>query len=150
MTWEDLGAAVEDLAKQIQEAGFGPDAVLALARGGLPAAGALAYALGVKNMATLNVEFYTGVEERLEEPLLLPPVPDLTLLRSERLLVVDDVADTGRTLKLASEFCAQHGPEVKTAVLYEKPQSVVRCDFVWRRTDKWINFPWSTPTPAVA
>ena len=150
MTWEDLGAAVEDLARQIEEAGFRPDAVLALARGGLPAAGALAYALGVKNMATLNVEFYTGVEERLEEPLLLPPVPDLTLLRSERLLVVDDVADTGRTLKLAREFCAEQGPEVKTAVLYEKPQSVVNCDFVWRRTDKWINFPWSSRSPAVA
>jgi hypoxanthine phosphoribosyltransferase len=150
MTWEDLGTAVEDLAKQIQEAGFRPDAVLALARGGLPAAGALAYALGVKNMATLNVEFYTGVEERLDEPLLLPPVPDLTLLRTERLLVVDDVADTGRTLKLAREFCAEHGPEVKTAVLYEKPQSVVDCDFVWRRTDKWIDFPWSPRTPAIA
>lgn len=150
MTWEDLGTAVEELAGQIREDGFDPDAVLALARGGLPAAGALAYALGVKNMATLNVEFYAGVEERLEEPLLLPPVPDLSLLRSERLLVVDDVADTGRTLALASEFCAQHGPEVRTAVLYEKPQSVVRCDFVWRRTNRWINFPWSAPSPAAA
>jgi hypoxanthine phosphoribosyltransferase len=104
----------------------------------------------VKNMATLNVEFYTGVDERLDEPLLLPPVPDLALLRAERLLVVDDVADTGRTLALASEFCAQHGPEVRTVVLYEKPQSVVRCDFVWRRTDRWINFPWSTPAPVAA
>jgi hypoxanthine phosphoribosyltransferase len=77
-------------------------------------------------------------------------VPDLALLRAERLLVVDDVADTGRTLALASEFCAQHGPEVRTAVLYEKPQSVVRCDFVWRRTDRWIDFPWSTPAPMTA
>src|ERR671933_2721223 len=145
MTWNDVGAAVEELAAQIEAAAFRPDAVLALARGGLPAAGALAYALGVKSMATLNVEFYTGVDERLEEPVRLPPVPDLTLLRTERLLVVDDVADTGRTLALARDFCAQHGPEVRTAVLYEKPQSVVRCDFVWRRTDRWINFPWSTP-----
>jgi len=150
MTWEDLGTAVEDLATLIDADGFRPDAVLALARGGLPLAGALAYALGVKNMATLNVEFYTGVDERLDEPLLLPPVPDLTLLRTERLLVVDDVADTGRTLALARDFCAQHGPEVRTAVLYEKPQSVVRCDFVWRRTDRWINFPWSTRSPAAA
>jgi uncharacterized protein len=150
MTWEDLGTAVEELASQIREDGFRPDAVLALARGGLPCAGALAYALGVKNMATLNVEFYTGVDERLEEPLLLPPVPDLSLLRADRLLVVDDVADTGRTLALAREFCAEHGPEVRTAVLYEKPQSVVRCDFVWRRTDRWINSPWSAPTPATA
>jgi uncharacterized protein len=149
MTWEDLGTAVHDLATQIQADGFSPDAVLALARGGLPCAGALAYALGVKSMATLNVEFYTGVDERLEDPLVLPPVPDLSLLRAERLLVVDDVADTGRTLALAREFCAQHVPEVRTAVLYEKPQSVVHSDFVWRRTDRWITFPWSVPVPAL-
>jgi uncharacterized protein len=150
MTWEDVGTAVEELAAQIESAQFTPDAVLALARGGLPAAGALAYALGVKNMATLNVEFYTGVDERLEEPLLLPPVPDLTVLRMESLLIVDDVADTGRTLALARDFCAEHVGDVRTAVLYEKPQSVVRADFVWRRTDKWINFPWSTPATVAA
>jgi hypoxanthine phosphoribosyltransferase len=150
MTWEDVGTAVEELAGQIESAQFTPDAVLALARGGLPAAGALAYALGVKNMATLNIEFYTGVDERLEEPLLLPPVPDLTVLRTESLLIVDDVADTGRTLALARDFCAEHVGDVRTAVLYEKPQSVVRADFVWRRTDRWINFPWSTPATVTA
>jgi len=150
MTWDDLGHAVEQLAVQIEADGYRPDAVLALARGGLPLAGALAYALGVKNMATLNVEFYTGVDERLKEPLLLPPVPDLALLRANRLLVVDDVADTGRTLALASEFCAQHGLDVRTAVLYEKPRSVVRSDYVWRRTERWIEFPWSAPAPVSA
>jgi hypoxanthine phosphoribosyltransferase len=150
MTWGDLGRAVEELAALIDADGWRPDAVLALARGGLPLGGALAYALGVKAMATLNVEFYTGVDERLDEPLLLPPVPDLSLLRTERLLVVDDVADTGRTLALARDFCAQHVPDVRTAVLYEKPQSVVRSDFVWRKTDRWINFPWSTPSAAYA
>jgi hypoxanthine phosphoribosyltransferase len=150
MTWEDVGTAVDELAAQVQAAEFMPDAVLALARGGLPAGGALAYALGVKTMATLNVEFYTGVDERLDEPLLLPPVPDLTVLRTERLLIVDDVADTGRTLALARDFCAEHVGDVRTAVLYEKPHSVVRADFVWRRTDKWINFPWSTPAAVTA
>ena len=51
--------------------------MLAIARGGLLVAGALAYALGVKNTFTMNVEFYTGVDERLELPMILPPVPDL-------------------------------------------------------------------------
>src|SRR5436190_18121281 len=115
MTWEDLGQAVHELAAIISADAFRPDAVLALARGGLPAAGALAYALGVKNMATLNVEFYTGVDERLDEPLILAPVPDLTLLRMDRLLVVDDVADTGRTLALTRDFCAKHVADVRTA-----------------------------------
>jgi hypoxanthine phosphoribosyltransferase len=150
MTWEDLGQAVHELAAAISGDGFRPHAVLALARGGLPVAGALAYALGVKNMATLNVEFYTGVDERLEEPLLLPPVPDLALLGADSMLVVDDVADTGRTLAKVTDFCAEHAAAVRTAVLYEKPQSVVRCDYVWRRTDRWIDFPWSAPAPATA
>lgn len=150
LTWELFGTATRELAEQVAADGYQPDIILSIARGGLFVAGALGYALDVKNLHVANVEFYTGVDERLDEPLLLPPVPDLALLRAERLLVVDDVADTGRTLALASEFCAQHGPDVRTAVLYEKPQSVVRCDFVWRRTDRWIDFPWSTPAAMVA
>ncbi|WP_083971876.1 phosphoribosyltransferase [Actinoplanes awajinensis] len=62
--------------------------------------------------------------------------------------IVDDVADTGATLKLVRDFCAGHAATVRTAVIYEKPHSGVRCDYVWARTDKWINFPWSSE-PAV-
>ncbi|MGZ4376389.1 MAG: phosphoribosyltransferase [Gaiellaceae bacterium] len=151
MTWDDLGSAVEDLASQIHADGFSPDAVLALARGGLPCAGALAYALGVKNMATLNVEFYTGVDQRLELPMILPPVPDLVDFKETRVLIADDVADTGATLELVKEFCADKVAEVRCAVLYEKPRSTVSCEYVWRRTDRWITFPWSAdePVPSV-
>jgi hypoxanthine phosphoribosyltransferase len=39
--------------------------------------------------------------------------------------------------------------EVRSAVLYEKPHSVVRCDYVWKHTDLWINFPWSDKDPIV-
>ncbi len=45
--------------------------------------------------------------------------------------------------------CADHVAEVRAAVLYEKPQSAVRCEYVWRRTDRWIDFPWSTLPPVV-
>jgi hypoxanthine phosphoribosyltransferase len=62
-------------------------------------------------------------------------------------LVVDDVADTGATLELVKEFCAGKVGEVRCAVLYEKPQSTVRCDYVWRHTDRWIDFPWSVLPP---
>jgi len=38
---------------------------------------------------------------------------------------------------------------VRTVVIYEKPRSVIRCDYVWKRTDRWINFPWSCEAPVV-
>ena len=44
-------------------------------------------------------------------------------------------------------FCAGKVANVRTAVLYEKPRSTVRCDYVWRRTDRWITFPWSAEPP---
>jgi hypoxanthine phosphoribosyltransferase len=78
---------------------------------------------------------------------MLPPVPSLVDLRESRVLIVDDVADTGHTLKLVNEFCAGQVKESKIAVLYEKSASVVKCDFVWKRTDEWINFPWSDKDP---
>jgi hypoxanthine phosphoribosyltransferase len=147
MRWDDLGAGARALAEAVHRDGFRPDLVLAVARGGLLVAGALSYALDVKNTFTMNVEFYTGVDQRLDTPLLLPPVPDPVDLRQARVLVADDVADTGATLRLVREFCAPHVAEVRTAVLYEKPWSTISSDYVWRRTDRWITFPWSALPP---
>ncbi len=121
--------------------------MLGIARGGLLVAGALSYALGVKNTFSLNVEFYTGIEERLEMPMLLPPVPDLVDFAETRVLIADDVADTGATLLLVKEFCEARVAEVRCAVLYEKPRSLIRCEYVWRKTDRWIEFPWSVRAP---
>ncbi len=149
LTWELFGTASRELATMVAESGYEPDIILAIARGGLLPAGALGYALSVKNTYTLNVEFYTGIDERLPMPIMLPPVPSLVDVSGARILVVDDVADTGRTLKLVNEFCEGKGADSKIAVLYEKPHSEVKCDFVWRYTDKWVNFPWSDKDPVV-
>ncbi len=143
MSWSELGLAARALAEQVHADGYRPDIVLAIARGGLLVAGALAYALGVKNTYTMSVEFYTGVDERLDAPMILPPVPSLVDLGEARVLIADDVADTGQTLALVERFCAGRVGEARAAVLYEKPRSVVRCEYVWRRTDRWIDFPWS-------
>jgi hypoxanthine phosphoribosyltransferase len=147
MSWADLGDAARELAASMVEVGYTPDLILGIARGGLLVAGALSYALGVKNTFTMNVEFYTGVDERLPVPMILPPVPDLVDLHGSRMLIADDVADTGQTLALVKGFCAGQVGEVRTAVLYEKPRSIVSCDYVWRNTDLWIDFPWSIEPP---
>ena len=147
MSWVDLGEGARELAQTVHDDGYRPDIVLAIARGGLLVAGAVSYALDVKNTFTMNVEFYTGVDQRLPIPMILPPVPDLIDLGSARVLIADDVADTGATLKLVKEFCAGRVAEVRSGVLYEKPRSEVKCEYVWRRTDRWITFPWSAAEP---
>ena len=147
MTWDELGRGTRELAAQIAAAGYRPDLIVGIARGGLLVSGALSYALDVKNSFTMNVEFYTGVDERLPVPMLLPPVPELVDLQDARMLIADDVADTGLTLRLVKDFCAGKVGEVRCAVLYEKPRAVVNCEYVWRRTDRWIDFPWSADEP---
>ena len=147
MSWAQLGEASRELARAIVDDGYEADLILGIARGGLLVAGALSYAIGVKNTFTMNVEFYTGVDERLPVPMILPPVPALVDLQDARMLIADDVADTGQTLALVKGFCAGQVGEVRTAVLYEKPRSIVTCDYVWRRTELWIDFPWSEEPP---
>ncbi|MYW94612.1 phosphoribosyltransferase [Amycolatopsis rubida] len=149
LTWELFGSASRELAREVAADGFVPDLILSVARGGLFVAGALGYALDVKNLHVMNVEFYTGVDQRLDLPVMLPPVPNVVDLTRKKVLVADDVADTGATLKLVRDFCADHVADVRCAVVYEKPASTVKCEYVWKRTDRWINFPWSVLPPVV-
>jgi hypothetical protein len=147
LTWELFGSAVRELARSVVADGFAPTLVLGIARGGLPVAGALAYALDAKAVGTLNVEFYTGVDATLEEPVVLPPMLDMDAVDGARVLVVDDVADSGRTLRLVLDLLRPRVTQVRSAVLYHKPRSVVRPDYVWRGTSRWIEFPWSALPP---
>ncbi|MBT0772487.1 phosphoribosyltransferase [Kineosporia sp. J2-2] len=151
LTWDLFGEASRDLAQAVADSGFQPDMVIAVARGGLLPAGAISYALGVKAAGTLNVEFYSDIEETLPDPVLLEPLLDTAAIVGKRLLVVDDVADSGRTLDLVLDLLRGHHPdEVRSAVLYTKPRTIVQPDYSWKETDRWINFPWSTQPPILA
>jgi hypoxanthine phosphoribosyltransferase len=147
LSYEQFGIAVRELAQVIRDSNYEPDIVLSIARGGLIIGGALGYALGIKNTFTMSVEFYTGINERLAMPVVLPPVPNKVDLTGLKVLVADDVADTGATLKLVREFCGDYVSEVRSAVLYEKSHSVEKPDYSWKSTDKWIEFPWSVQPP---
>ena len=144
LDWQLFGEASRDLARAIAADGFRPDLILAIARGGLFIAGALGYALAVKNVHVMNVEFYTGEGTTLDMPVMLPPVPDAVDFSQKNVLIADDVADTGKTIELVQGFVSSHVASARTAVIYEKPESAIKCDYVWRRTDSWINFPWSS------
>ncbi len=150
LTWDLFGEASRALAQQVADSGYRPNIILGIARGGLLPAATIAYALGVKNVFMISVEFYTGVDERLDFPVMLPPLLNAVEIAGANLLITDDVADTGGTLRMVKDFCSQHVADVRCAVIYEKPPSVVKCEYVWRRTARWVNFPWSSTAPVAA
>lgn len=150
LTWAGFGSASRQLAASIADSGFRPDLVLSIARGGLPVGGALAYALDVKNCAAINVEFYTGIGQRMDVPVVLPPTPPLVDLAGLTVLLADDVADSGETLALVSDLVRPHVAELRSAVLYRKPRSILEPDYSWAATDLWIAFPWSADPPVVS
>src|SRR6266568_9591747 len=108
LSWQRFGEASRELAKIIADDGFEPDLILSIARGGLFLAGSLGYALSVKNLYVMNVEFYNGVGSTLDMPVVLPPVPSAVDFSEKKVLIADDVADTGKTLELVRGFIAGH------------------------------------------
>ncbi|MGZ0230699.1 MAG: phosphoribosyltransferase, partial [Acidimicrobiales bacterium] len=90
LDWATYGVAVRQLAQQVADDGFQPDLILAIARGGLFVAGSLGYALAVKNLYVMNVEYYTGIDERLDVPVMLPPHIDLIDHTQSNILIADD------------------------------------------------------------
>lgn len=143
LTWDGFGEATRDLARAVLDSGFAPEVVVAIARGGLLPAGAIAYGLGVKNCGAINVEFYTGIGTVRDAPEVLPPELDMSYLDGRRVLLVDDVADSGRTLALAVQLLRDRGADVRSVTIYTKPGTIVQPDYAWKDTDRWINFPWS-------
>ncbi|MET0590514.1 MAG: phosphoribosyltransferase [Naasia sp.] len=148
--WLEFGEAARALAHSVAESGFDAEVVIAIARGGLIVGGAVAYALGVKTCGSINVELYTGVDETLPEPLVLPPFLDGEALDGKRVLLVDDVSQSGQTLALAVDILKGMGAEVRSVCLYTKPQTIFVPDFSWKDTDRWIVFPWSALPPVSA
>ena len=78
---------------------------------------------------------------------MLEPLLDTDAIAGRRLLVVDDVADSGRTLALVMDLLAVHTPHARSAVLYTKPRTIIQPDYSWRTTNLWITFPWSSLPP---
>lgn len=147
LTWTRFGESNRELASVIRLSGYRPDLVIAIARGGMLFAGGLAYALGIKACDALNIEFYTGIGETLSEPAVLKPLLDADALEGAKVLLVDDVADSGRTLRLAVDLLSERAAEVRSAVLYTKPTTIIQPDYTWAMTDRWITFPWSAEPP---
>lgn len=104
-------------------------------------AGALTYRLGMGPIDAIDVRSYTDIHQILPDPVLLAPTLDAKSTAGGQLLVVDDVANSGRTLPPVVKLLRGFGADVRSAVLYSKPTTTVKPDFCWRHTDCRIVFP---------
>lgn len=141
LTWMDVQRLSEKLADQIAESGFRPDIIVAVSRGGFDPARILSDELNIRSLASLQVIYYAGINERNDKPQVKYPLnADISGLN---VLVVDDVADSGNSLKVVKEYIDSLGPrEVKMATLHHKPWSSFEPDFFAESVDKWIIYPW--------
>jgi len=138
--WDYLYELCLELAELIEKAGFKPDLIVGIARGGWIPARLLSDFLSNPNIASIKVEFYVGIGETMNEPVVTQDIP--VDVRNLKILVVDDVADTGKSLKLVKEKLESMGAkEVKVATIYYKPWSIFKPDFYVKTTDAWIIFP---------
>ncbi len=141
LTWHRFLDMSIELAEKIVSSRKLPDTVIAVLRGGYFIAKILADYLGLESIATIEVKFYKGVGERAERPIVVKPIT--VDIKGRDVLIVDDVADTGRTLQVVADIARLHGARtVYTAALFYKPWSITIPDYYVDETDKWIVFPW--------
>lgn len=140
-TWNQIYDMLLDLADRIRKDGFKPDAIVGISRGGWPPARVLSDLLSNPNLANVRAEFYLGFAETRDEPSLTQPISIRAV--GKRILIVDEVADTGKSLRLVKEHIVEQGAEdLKTVTVYYKPWSVVKPDYYAKETIDWIVFPW--------
>lgn len=137
--WSDIYEMCIKLADKIKGK-FSPDVIVGIARGGWIPARILSDLLENPNVASVRVEFYVDVGKTAKTPRITQGVS--VPLEGKKVLVVDDVADTGKSLKAVLEYLTGLGAkEVKAATLHYKPKSIIKPDFYVEETEAWIVYP---------
>lgn len=140
-SWEQIYSLLLKLADTIRKSGFEHDMIVAVSRGGWIPARILADLLGTSELTDVKVEFYVGIGETQHRPNITQPI--LRSVRNQRILIVDDLADTGESLKLVKKHLKNQGAlEVRIATIYCKPESIIIPNYYDEETRKWIVFPW--------
>lgn len=138
--WKDMGDICFALALKILESKKKYDRVVALAKGGWTWARALVDYLNIENIASVQIKFYSGVESTTDKPVILQSLS--TSVNKENILLFDDVADSGKTLKIAREYILKCGAsKVDTATLFYKPRSIIKPKYFIYTTSAWVIFP---------
>lgn len=140
-SWDDLSRMAFAVATQVRVARTPIDRVVTLSRGGWPLARSLVDFLGITQVASVGVKFYSGVGERMVRPEVYQDVS--SVVAGEHVLLFDDVADSGESLQFAYDYLLERQVATcSTATLLYKPHSKCKPDFFAVETSSWIVFPY--------
>ncbi len=119
---------------------FEADTILAVARGGMTLAHALSMSLDIRNLQSIRTESYDGEVQR--DTISISLTCDLSC--SKRVLVVDDIVDSGKTLLALLPQLREENPHIdfKTAALFTKQTALTQPDFSLHEATDWIDFFW--------
>lgn len=145
-SWEQIAAECRKIAEKTRAAGFKPDVVLALSRGGLVPARIVCDLLIVKDLVSIKVDHWGITAQKDGAARLRYPV-DIDL-EGKKILIVDDITDTGESLSLALDWVKKQNPaEAKSAVVYHINHSKTVPDFFGEEMKScdwaWIVWPWN-------
>ncbi|MGQ9479199.1 MAG: phosphoribosyltransferase [Thermoproteota archaeon] len=138
--WEYFYQLTLELVEKVVESGYRPDVIIGVSRGGLVPLRIFLDEFEEVDMGVIRVAFYEDVKKTGKEPRI---VQDANIdVSGKRILVVDDVADTGRSLETVREHLNRKGArEIRIATVYYKPWSILNPDYYVKKTEKWIIFP---------
>jgi hypoxanthine phosphoribosyltransferase len=131
------------LSSLVKDSGYKIDIAVAIARGGLVPARILSDYLLIRDLTTIKVEHW-GIAATVTEKAVIK-FPLCADIKDKKVLLVDDITDTGDTLRVSIEYLKSFEPkEIRTAVLIHKTCSDVTPDYFVRKVVKWkwIIFPW--------
>lgn len=137
-SYESFKEDTLSLIEQSRE--YKPDAIVAIARGGLMLGQLMGYGLDVRNVQTIRAESYDEQVQR--EGVTI--VGECDLQDAKRILIVDDIVDSGNTLQAVLDYLGVSAPkaERRSASLFYKSSAGVQPDFTVREAIEWIEFFW--------
>ncbi|MHA1315136.1 MAG: phosphoribosyltransferase [Candidatus Helarchaeota archaeon] len=140
-THQDIHVQCHELAMKVKKDGFCPDVIVAVARGGFPVARLLADFLRVVELQSVQIELYKNISKMLDSPNII--ALNLQNLEGRKVLVCDDIVDTGTTIKLVIDHLKQiENVDYKIVTLHVKESADFEPDYFHSKVTEWVIYPW--------
>lgn len=142
LTWDEIISMSIKLGNIVKKSGYNPNYLIGVARGGLVPLRIISDFFNNNNVFIVNVKLYEDIARKAENVRFLQGIDED--ISGHNVLVIDDVADTGVTLKAVVDYIRDNlkPKELKVATLHYKPWSVIKPDYYLSEVKDWIVYPW--------